>query len=428
MKNNVVSVFLWGKEICRLEWRGGYKQGFGKLGAVVTFSPNYAEDPWDLDPLGPYNKGMFWVRQGLSDWCRATEYEGIPRFISSSLPDDWGNAVFAAWVAENGLRHRDITAVDKLSFIGKRGMGALEFVPAAYQASGKDALVLEQLYEVAKAIQQERENYLVNLNTHPGIGELMTVGMSAGGMHPKAFIAINWDTGEVKSGQVDLPDGFVHYILKFKDSATWPGAEIEYAYYLMAVKCGIDMMPCRLLEIHGDKHFLTERFDRKGGEKIHAATLNSLCGPTHTYEEIFAAARRLGVPHADLVQLFRRAVFNYMAGVCDDHDKNFSFTMDRNGRWHLSPAYDLTFTVNLKNPFIGDRHAMSLMGKERNITEKDFIRLAEINDIRAPRTIINCVADALQAFDAFAREATVPEQMIEVILNFLPIDSILSAR
>jgi len=415
MRNNVVSVFLWGEEICRLEWSGDYKKGFGKLGAIVTFSDSYADTPWDLDPLGCYNKGVFLVRQGLSDWCRASEYEGIPRFISSSLPDDWGNVVFATWAAENGLRHRDITAVDKLSFIGKRGMGALEFIPSAYQASEKDTVVLEQLYEVAQAIQKEREQYSVSLESHPGIGELMAVGMSAGGMHPKAIIAIDWKTGQVKSGQVELPEDFTHYILKFNDLEGWPGAEVEYAYHKMAMDCGIEMMPCRLLEIRGVRHFLTQRFDRIGGDKIHTATLNALCGPTYAYEDIFTTARKLNVPHSDIVQLFRRTVFNFLAGVCDDHDKNFSFTMDRNGIWRLSPAYDLTYTVNLKNPFRGNRHAMTLMGKERDITQDDFIKLAESNDVRGARAIIEQIKNGISSFGEYAEQASVPKAIAEII-------------
>lgn len=419
MKNNTVSVSLWGKEICRLEWKGGYKQGFGKMGAVVTFSRSYADAPWDLDPLGPYNKEMYFVKQGLSDLCRATEYEGIPRFISSSLPDDWGNAVFAAWAENNKLSPRDISAVDKLSFIGRRGMGALEFIPSAYQASGKDIYILEQLYEVAQAIQHQREDYSVRLGTHPGISELMAVGMSAGGMHPKAVVAIDWETNEVRSGQVELPDRFVHYILKFKDCPDWPTAEIEYTYHLMASRCGIEMMPCRLLEIRGEQHFLTQRFDRISGQKIHTATLNSLCGPTHAYEDIFKAARQLGVPHSDIEQLYARTVFNFLAGVCDDHDKNFSFTMNQDGLWRLSPSYDLTFTVNLKNPFIGDRHAMTVNGKERNVTRDGFLRLAETNDIRGAGLIIERIEEAVRSFPSIASAIPVAKPVIDIVAQHL---------
>ena len=134
MKENIVSVQLWGREICKLEWRGGYKQRFGKLGSVVSFHPDYVSYGWDLDPIGPYSHSIYMVQQGGSDWCRAKEYEGLPRFMSGSLPDDWGNAVFSAWVDSRKIRHADITAVDKLAFIGKRGMGALEFVPVLYES------------------------------------------------------------------------------------------------------------------------------------------------------------------------------------------------------------------------------------------------------------------------------------------------------
>ena len=419
MKHNIVSVTLWGVEICRLEWQGGYKQRFGKLGAVVSFSPSYAKTPWDLDPLGPYNRSVYFVNQGHSDWCRATEYEGIPRFISSSLPDDWGNAVFSAWAVNNGLRRSDITAVDKLSFIGKRGMGALEFIPSAYKASKDDAVVLEQLYEVAQAIQSQREGSSVNLSDNPGLDELMSVGMSAGGMHPKAVVAIDWETGDVRSGQIELPKEYINYILKFSESGAWPSALIEYVYYQMALKAGIEMMPCRILDIAGDKHFLTQRFDRGPAGKVHCASLHSLCGPVQEYESIFRAARRLGVPHSDSVQLFRRAVFNHMAGVCDDHDKNTSFLMNKKGEWRLSPAYDVTFTVNLKNPFFGNRHAMMLAGKERGLVRDDFLKLAEQNDIRGAAGIIEQVADAVGAFSTLADEAGIEKTVKDMVLNAL---------
>ncbi|MBR1869186.1 MAG: HipA domain-containing protein, partial [Bacteroidales bacterium] len=259
----------------------------------------------------------------------------------------------------------------------------------------------------------------VNLRDNPGIGELMSVGMSAGGMHPKAVIAIDWETGEVRSGQVELPSSFVRYILKFKDNPAWPSAEVEYAYYLMATSCGIEMMPSRLLDIKGDNHFLTGRFDRDGNDKIHTATLNSLCGPVHAYESIFMVARQLGVPHSDIVQLFRRAVFNFLSGVCDDHDKNFSFIMDKKGKWRLSPAYDMTFTVNFSNPFILDRHAMTLAGKERGIGQDDFLRLAGDNDIRGAKTIIGEVSDAVQSFESISKGLDIGAPVVSVVKQYI---------
>lgn len=420
MKENVVSVRLWGREIGKLEWQGGYKPKFGKLGSVISFHPDYVSYGWDLDPIGPYNHGVYLVQKGLSDWCRATEYEGLPRFLSGSLPDDWGNAVFSAWVESRHLRHTEISSVDKLSFIGKRGMGALEFVPALYEGvSEENALVLEELYDLSQQIQRSREGISVDLDSHPGIGDLMAVGMSAGGMHPKAIVAIDWNTGEVKSGQFLLPDNYTQYILKFRDSAVWPTAEVELAFHRMALRCGITMEDCRLLTIDGQNHFLTERFDRKKGMKLHTATLQALNGETVSYEGLMKVCRKMRLPYPDLEQVFRRAVFNYLAGVCDDHDKNFSFILTPDGTWRLAPAYDVTFTVNLMNRFIGDRHVMSLSGQDRQVTRRDILRFAEQGDIKKAESILEKILDAVGCFQAIASDTGVDGPFTSVILSHI---------
>lgn len=420
MKENIVSVLLWGKEICKLEWRGGYKQKFGKLGAVISFHPDFVSYGWDLDPIGPYNHSIYLVQRGMSDWCRATEYEGLPRFLSGSLPDDWGNAVFSAWADSRKIRHSDITAVDKLAFIGKRGMGALEFVPALYDGISPDnSIVLEELYDLSQQIQRSREGASVDLGSNPGLGELMAVGMSAGGMHPKAIVAINWSSGEVRSGQFLLPDDFTQYILKFKDSAVWPTAEVELAYHRMARKAGISMENCRLLSIEGQNHFLTERFDRKDGRKLHTATLRALNGETVSYEQLLKVCRKMRLPYSDMEQVFRRAVFNYVAGVCDDHDKNFSFILTPDGVWRLAPAYDVTFTVNFINKFIGDRHVMSLSGRDRKVTRADILAFAEQGDIKNATSILDEITDAAGSFQALADEIGIDKNVSSLITDHL---------
>lgn len=420
MKDNIVSVRLWEREICKLEWRGGYRQKFGKLGSVVSFHPDYVSYGWDLDPVGPYNHSIYMVQQGLSDWCRAGEYEGLPRFLSGSLPDDWGNTVFSAWADSRNIRHADITAVDKLAFIGKRGMGALEFAPALYEGiSADNALILEELYDLSRQIQKRRKGVSVDLGANPGLGDLMSVGMSAGGMHPKAIVAINWDTAEVKSGQFLLPEAYMQYVLKFKDSDIWPTAEVELIYHKMARKCGITMENCRLLPIEGQNHFLTERFDRKNGGKLHTATLQALNGETVSYEQLLKVCRRMRLPYPDMEQVFRRAVFNYLAGVCDDHDKNVSFVMAPDGRWRLSPAYDVTFTVNLMNKFIGDRHVMSLSGQNRQITRDDILRFADLGDIRNASSILEEIKEAVGSFEAIASEAGIAAPITNLILSHI---------
>lgn len=420
MKENIVSVRLWGREIAKLEWRGGYKQKFGMLGSIVSFHPDYVSYGWDLDPIGPYNHSIYMVQQGLSDWCRAKEYEGLPRFLSGSLPDDWGNAVFAAWLDSKQIRHGDITGVDKLAFIGKRGMGALEFEPALYEgASPENAIVLQELYELSQQIQKSREGISVDLGAHPGLKDLMAVGMSAGGMHPKAIVAINWGSGEVKSGQFLLPDDFTQYILKFRDSAIWSTAEVEYIFYKMAVQCGIVMEKCRLLPIEGQNHFLTERFDRKGGQKLHTATLQALNGETVSYEQLLRVCRKMKLPYKDIEQIFRRAAFNYLAGVCDDHDKNTSFILSQDGIWHLAPAYDMTFTVNLMNKFIGDRHAMTLSGQNRKVSRDELLSFAEAGDIKNAAIILQEISDAVGTFESFASELNLEAPVINMISSHI---------
>lgn len=419
MKNNILTVFLYGKEICRIQWQGGYRQGFGKVGSIVSFNPEYHTFGFDVDPLGPYRLSTYLVHKGMSDICRQGEYEGLPRFLSGSLPDDWGNQVFSQWIEANNLRNHEITSVDKLAFIGKRGMGGFEFVPQMYNPSSGDAVVLEELYELAKEIESAREDMVLNMQDRPQINDLMSVGMSAGGKHPKAIIAINWNTGEIRSGQILLPENFTQYILKFKDSDIWPTAEIEYVYYQMAVECGIDMEKSSLLPVSGVNHFLTERFDRKHGSKQHSATLRSLCGEVTSYDEIFRACRMLRLPYHDIEQLFRRAVFNYLSGVTDDHDKNFSFIMSEDGSWKLSPAYDVTFTVNYKNRFIGDRHVMSIEENDRLVSRSQFMKLASENDIRNADSIILQVVSSLGSFRRRAEELSIDGFYIDLISEYI---------
>ena len=419
MKNNVITVLLYGKEICRIQWQGGYRKGFGKVGSLVSFNPEYRTFGFDVDPLGPYSLSTYLVQKGMSDICRQGEYEGLPRFLSGSLPADWGNQVFSSWVESAGIRSHEITSVDKLAFIGKRGMGGFEFIPQMYTPASDDAVRLEELYALAKEIEASREGTAMNLQNNPRINDLMSVGMSAGGKHPKAIIAIDWSTGEIRSGQILLPESFTQYILKFKDSETWPTAEIEYVYYQMATECGIDMEKSSLLHVSGANHFLTERFDRKHGRKQHSATLRSLCGEITSYDDIFRACRLLRLPYRDMEQLFRRAVFNYLAGVTDDHDKNFSFMMSENGTWRLSPAYDVTFTVNYKNRFIGDRHAMSVEENDRLLTRRQLLRLAMENDIRQPDEIIREISSVLHTYVSKAEEAGIPDFHKDLIWEFI---------
>lgn len=415
IKGNILSVSLYGKEICKIQWIGSYKEKFGKQGAKISFNPEYKNYGFDADPLGEYSLKWHFVQKGQSQICRANNnYEGLPRFLSGSLPDDWGNEVLSKWMEANGINPGEITAVDKLAFIGTRGMGGFEFTPSQYEPA-ENNVELEGLYELAKEIVASREGVVLNLQDNPSKNDIISVGVSAGGKHPKAIIAINWETGDVRSGQISLPKGFIHYILKFKDPDILYTAEVEFVFYQMATECGIDMEKSQLLPISGDNHFLTERFDRKNGKKLHSATLNSLCGNVDRYEDIFVVCRTLDVPYHDREQLFLRAVFNYIAGVTDDHDKNFSFIMHEDGKWRISPAYDVTFTVNTRNRFIGNKHVMSIGFENTLKSREQLLKLAKTNDINNAESIINNIIKVLESFEQKARDVNIDQPLINII-------------
>jgi len=224
---------------------------------------------------------------------------------------------------------------------------------------------------------------------------LYEVGTSAGGQHPKAVIAINEETGDIRSGQVLLPKEYTYYILKFAEGGDFPFTNIEMTYYEVAKLAGINIMPSKLIEIDGKSHFLTQRFDRKSGEKIHIQTLAAMMPDATSYEELFAVCRKLNIPQTEIEEQYKRLIFNQFGGNIDDHSKNFSFMMKQDNQWHITPAYDLTFSTNLDGANYENRHSLTLLGKDSDITEKDLLQFAQENNVReADKTI----ADVAEAF------------------------------
>lgn len=411
MENNIVSVRLWDKEVGRLYWSVERKC------AVFSYNPAFVADGLDIAPL-THSLQYATNRPFLGN--KDSLYEGLPEFIADSLPDRWGSLVFERWAEENGMRKRDITPVDKLSFIGKRGMGALEFVPAAdIKEDSKGDFNLESLYDLAKKIFEEREQAYISPKESLTMQSLYDVGTSAGGKHPKAIIAINEKTQEVRSGQIMQGEGFDYFILKFADTSGYPSAEIEQTYYDMAREAGIDMMPSRLVDIEGRKHFLTKRFDRKEGKKIFTQTLAAVNPEAESYADLFSTARRLGIPMKEQTELFRRMVFNVMAANIDDHAKNFSFMLSPSDGWHITPAYDLTLTTDLDGMRLNNRHEMDILGKTTDISTSDLQRFAELNNIKNAVSIIKSVSEAISHFRTFATRNGVPDYWTDRIEEHL---------
>ena len=292
------------------------------------------------------------------------------------------------------------------------------------------------LYRLACRIFEERERISVADDESLSLQSLYETGTSAGGQHPKAIIAIHDVTHEIRSGQVPLPDGYTYYILKFSEGDDFPYTQVEMAYYELAREAGITMMPSKLVQVEGKYHFLTERYDRLNGEKVHVQTLAAMNPDADSYEDLFEVSRKLGIPASEQTELYRRLVFNVMGGNVDDHIKNFSFRMERDGSWHITPAYDMTFTTNLDGTAYENMHSMSVLGKYDGITEDDLLQFAKINGIKSAKFIIAEVGLAISHFYDYATcvrmddywkdrieehlSGLVPPNIGEFMKNYLP--------
>ncbi len=287
-------------------------------------------------------------------------------------------------------------------------MGALEFEPAHVIEDASVNIELTSLYELANRLFKERQDISIAIGDTLIMEDLYKVGTSAGGQRPKAIIAIDEATGTIRSGQAELPPNFKHYILKFDTGRPkdFPFTKVEMAYYLMAKDAGITMMPSKLVEIEGTLNFLTQRFDRVEGNKLHTQTLAAISSLADTYEDLFVVGRKLHLSAAEQAQQYRRMVFNVLAKNVDDHTKNFSFVMERNGTWKLSPAYDMIFSADPDSHFF-HYHEMSILGKRSNITRKDLLLFAQRQDIKNASSIIDEVAETVSNFRTYAKDVDI---------------------
>lgn len=316
-------------------------------------------------------------------------------------------------------------------------MGALEFEPATSPASDANMKIeIDSLIDVAREALSNKEELGVNLNVDKkvAIAEILRLGTSAGGQRAKAVIAYNKETGEVRSGQIQAPEGFDYYLIKldgvtaeagFKETENF--GRLEYSFSELAKRCGIEMTECFLIEENGRAHFLTKRFDRENGRKIHMQTL---CGIAHydfrlkngySYEQAFNVMRRLRLPYSQAQEMFRRIVFNVVVRNQDDHTKNISFLMDESGKWRLSPAYDMGFAYNPKGAWTAT-HQMSINGRYDNITRADLLALAASNNIKGASEIIEQVCETAALWSKLAKDCGVPQKMIDGIVPHMLLD------
>ena len=371
-------------------------------------------------------------------------FKGLPGLVADSLPDRFGTSVLNQWVAQQG-RTQPISVIERLQYTGTRGMGALEFRPSRQlkKLNASQAVNLEKLTELAQSVLNKRKNLQMSITKDKvdidAMKSLLAVGTSAGGARPKAVLAFNQDFSQVRSGQVNAPQGFEHYLMKFDGVSEHNQSEeafgdplgygtMEYVYYLMAKACGIDMQDCHLLDEGSRRHFLTKRFDRLGNDKIHIQTLSAIAHVDYntpgsfSYEELFAVARQLRLPLHDAKQLFLRMAFNHIARNNNDHAKNFSFVYHQN-KWRLSPAYDMAYCYKPNNLWV-EQHWMSANGKRINHHREDLIAVGE-NMTKLPHSLmhemIDKVLDSVSQWNSLAKTHGVPKPLRLEIDKNLPI-------
>ncbi len=423
----VAAVNLWGRRIgaVSLDNPGGV--------AVFEYDPEFvAAAPVEVSPIKMPTREARFSFPGLS----FETFRGLPGLLVDSLPDRFGNALIDAWLAQQGRSPDDFDAVERLCYIGTRGMGGLEFAPAigAKPTADRDISVAA-LVDLASEVLARRGDLDASFEEPDSLKDILSVGTSAGGARAKAVIAWNPATDVVRSGQVDAGPGFEHWLLKFDgvrgnrdkelEDPRGYGA-IEFAYSLMAAEAGVEMAECRLLEEGGRRHFMSRRFDRTGNRKLHMQSLAALAHfdfrqpETNSYEQALIVVRRLGLPMRAVEQQFRRMAFNVIARNQDDHVKNIAFLMDRSGSWSLSPAFDVTYAYNPSGTWTR-RHQMTLNGKADDFDLDDFRQCAEVASMKKGRAeiIVGEVRNAVAKWPGFAADAGVDGVQAEEIAGAL---------
>lgn len=415
-------VNIWNKRVGAVAWN----EDDGT--ASFEYDPDFIETGLDVSPimmpLGESRNYRF------AEHRNSSTFKGLPGMLADVLPDKYGNALINQWLVRKNRPANSLNPVETLCFIGKRAMGALELEPTVPKIKGHSfELEMNELIDITSKILSGRQEFLTNLqpNEEKAMQDILKIGTSAGGARAKALIAFNKETQEISSGQANAPKGFDHYLIKFdgiddEQFGTSRGyGRVEMAYYKMAIDAGIDMMESELLEENGRAHFMTKRFDRvHGKDKIH---VQSFCAMRHydfrdiniySYEDLFETMRLLVLPYPQAEDLFRRMVFNVIARNCDDHTKNFAFTMDKSGEWSLSPAFDVCHAYRPSSTWVS-QHCLSVNGKRNNIEKSDLLEVGRKMNIKRTNEIIDQVDQVVGRWKDYADEQKVDPELRDAI-------------
>lgn len=429
---NTAFVHIWGELAGAVAW--DEKTGL----ASFEFDEAFEENNWNLSPLKmPLNSGgRVFTFLDLRKKSNAEHdcFKGLPGMLADVLPDKYGNQLINSWLSQQGRPENSMNPVETLCFIGTRGMGALEFEPATLNNTKRSFNVeVDSLVDIVRKMLTKRERFETNIekDDEQAVQNILKIGTSAGGARPKAVIAYNENTGKVKSGQAKAPKGFEHWLIKLDGVSDVQLGEslsygrVEYAYYLMAVECGIEMMPSKLFEENGRAHFMTKRYDREGSQTKHH--VQTLCAIKHydyndvrsfSYEQLFQTMRELKLPYPDAEQMFRRMVFNVLSRNCDDHTKNFSFRLKKHGKWGLAPAYDLCHSYRPDSEWVS-RHALSINGKRIGISREDLFTVADSMNVKKAVPIIDQIQSVINRWNEFAESVYVDPKLRDSIADTL---------
>jgi serine/threonine-protein kinase HipA len=426
---NTAIIKIWGKKVGAIAWNPD--TGLGSF----EYDAGFVQNGWDLAPIMMPIEDAKTRIFSFPELRGNKTFKGLPGLLADVLPDKYGNALIDVWLARNGRQPNSLNPVEILCFIGKRGMGALEFEPNYPESKDNQATKIEidNLIQVAEYILSGRKDFHSNLagQEEKGLLDILKIGTSAGGARAKAVIAYNAKTKEVRSGQANAPIGFSHWLIKFDgvtDSQFGSSkgyGRVEMAYHLMAKEAGIEMNECMLLEENGRAHFMTKRFDRiEHNEKIH---MQSFCGIRHfdfneirlySYEQLFETMRMLLLPYPEAEQLYKRMVFNVIARNCDDHTKNFAFLMDKAGNWRLAPAYDVCHAYRPESEWVSQQ-SLSVNGKRKNIGKEDLLEVARSMNVKKAQAIIAHIAATVNNWVHYAKEVEVDTKLTDAISSTL---------
>ncbi|MGL1902652.1 MAG: type II toxin-antitoxin system HipA family toxin [Fibrobacterales bacterium] len=425
---DVALVKIWGEDVGAVRWDKERQV------AIFEYDKKFISKGYELSPmkmpLDPDQRIFQFPALRKQKNEDMSTFKGLPGLLADALPDRYGNQLIDLWLAQNDRPMGSMNPVEQLCFIGKRGMGALEFEPVITSANTNSfSIELQSLVESASKLLSHREGFNTNLHEDEkkAMSDILKIGTSAGGARPKAVITYNSKTGDIRSGQANAPKGYEHWLIKLDGvsdaqfGVSHGFGRVEYAYYLMAKECGINMMESKLIEENGRAHFMTKRFDRGGNNTKHH--IQTFCGiqhfdyknlQGHSYEQLFQTMRLLKLSYPEAKEMFRRMVFNAYATNYDDHTKNFAFMLKQGEMWKLSPAYDICYSYDPTNIWVS-QHTLSINGKYHSIIKEDLMTIAEANNIKKADKIISDIKEVVSDWEHFASIAEVNKNLKSAI-------------